>query len=67
MEVVKRGKLPGEIEWRGTCSRCKSVMKEKAANIKNAEAGDYRSEGPLAHAECPVCGGDFVLYPVSEM
>lgn len=62
MEVVERGTAPKERTFRGTCHACKSTMEAKAAELK-VEHGCQRDPGDFAHAACPVCGADFVLYP----
>ena len=64
MKVVHRGKPSGETVYRGTCHNCKSIMEEKAAKLKIEH--DQREQCTFAHAECPVCRRDFVLYPKSS-
>jgi len=62
MKVVRKGKPPKEEIFQGECHTCKSVMEEKRANL-TIVVGDQREPGDFAHAVCPVCGSDFIMYP----
>ena len=61
MEIITRGIDPKENIYRGICHRCKSVMEEVAGKLKIIT--DQREGGTFAHADCPVCRHDFILYP----
>jgi len=61
MKIVKRGKEPKNRVYRGTCHGCKSVMEETEGNL--SPEYDQREKGSFAHAVCPVCGHNFVMYP----
>lgn len=56
MEIIKRGVNPDLEYWSGTCSHCKSEMKELKKCLK-VEYGD------IARAKCLVCQHEFILYP----
>jgi hypothetical protein len=57
--------------FHGICNYCESEMVESRSSLKvercprkNCELGYAHCE--LAHAVCPICGGDFIMYPVTK-
>lgn len=53
MEIIKRGQLPGDRPWHGTCYHCKSEIRAKESELD--VYSDQREGGEYAVADCPVC------------
>ena len=53
MEVVHRGELPQDRQFKGTCNTCGSVVKAKQSELKASNDG---RNGTDYSAKCPVCG-----------
>jgi RNase P subunit RPR2 len=51
MEIEKRGIPPNEIDFRGTCDACKSVLKAKRRELKMTEDRNM----DFYTGTCPVC------------
>jgi hypothetical protein len=66
MKIVKRGKDPKEIVWRGDCSKCGSTIEAKRGELVSIEY-DQRENGEFGRATCPVCGHGMVFYPKESM
>ncbi len=49
------------MAYEGECHNCDSVMQAASGELNIED--DHREGGTFARAKCPVCGGDFVLYP----
>lgn len=70
MEVLSRGIPPSEFEYVGNCSHCKSVVKFKRSEAR--EAGDQRDGHYLETMQlCPVCRegkihSNFVRYDLAK-
>ncbi len=63
MRVIKEGIIPSKM-FRGQCNICKSIMEENKGKL-NVESYQ-RDPGPFAHAVCPVCSSNFVMYPKKD-
>lgn len=64
MKIIKRGKLPGDRKWIGTCHTCKTKAVALESEVRVIEC---QREGPYATAKCPVCGAvDMSFYPKKE-
>ena len=60
MKIISRGQKH-LVAYKGECHNCGSVMEAASGELKIED--DQREGGTFAHANCPVCGVDFVLYP----
>lgn len=60
MRIIKKGTRRGEV-FHGTCHNCESEMEEDRSALRVERCP--REQYEFAHAACPVCGGDFVMYP----
>lgn len=52
IEIIKRGKPPGEIGYEVTCHNCKSELRFKGSDAKYSN--DQR-DGNYLSIDCPVC------------
>lgn len=61
MKIIKRGKLKLQREFRGTCRKCKSIVEwtEIELSVECCPREGYE----FAHAACPVCSSDIMVYP----
>lgn len=73
LKVTKRNPPPETALWKGTCRKCHSEAEATLSELKNVHSGDYRSDGPFAWEECPVCGagkgtgfGGMLFYPTAQ-
>ena len=64
MIIIKRGILPAEREWKGTCYTCKSVIEAKQSELNQIE-NDQR-DGEWGKAKCPVCNSLMNFYPKKD-
>jgi hypothetical protein len=64
MKCIKRGTLPQERIWTGTCNNCRSIYEalEGELTIEN----DIRENYSFARAKCELCKYDFFLYPQTK-
>ena len=64
MKCIKRGTLPQERIWTGTCKNCHSIYeaREGELTIEN----DIRENYSFARAKCELCEYDFFLYPQTK-
>lgn len=60
MKIISRGQKH-LVAYRGECRNCDSVMEAASSELKIES--DTREGDSFAHAKCPVCGNDFILYP----
>ncbi len=60
MKVTKKGKLPEEEIWTGTCNNCNSELEAKKGELQVTH--DQR-EGSFGRANCPVCEKDVIFFP----
>lgn len=58
-EILKRGELPEERKYQGTCSNCKSEIRFGHSEVHHSY--DQRDGGSIFKATCPVCQKD--MYP----
>lgn len=61
-KIVKKGKRPEDETWRGDCKQCGAVAECARTDLDKIEYDQWEN-GEFAHAKCPTCGRDFVLYP----
>jgi len=61
MKIIKKGKLPGEELFTGTCSNCRTRF-ECLRSEGKYEVGDQR-DGPFLRATCPLCKFEAIAYP----
>lgn len=61
MDIIKRGKVPTEQRYEGTCENCGSKMEANRREVSESwiEGGDE----PTWWAVCPVCQAQFQLFP----
>jgi RNase P subunit RPR2 len=59
MKILKRGIIPAERIWRGTCQNCKSEFEALEKELKITH--DQR-DGDYASAKCEVCGHHYVYF-----
>lgn len=64
MTIIKQGVIPGNRVWRGICFNCSSEMEVLEKELKVSV--DMREHDEFSHAKCPVCGGNFIMYPYKE-
>lgn len=60
MQIIKRGIIPAERDWKGTCNYCKSIIEAKQAELK---VENNQRDGSWGMAKCPVCGSSMNFYP----
>lgn len=58
-EIIRRGELPEERKYQGTCARCRSVVRFDHGEVNHSY--DQHNGGSLFRAVCPVCGNDYML------
>lgn len=63
MQIIKRGIIPSEREWKGTCYHCKSVIEAKQDELK-VESNQH--DGEWGDAKCPVCESSMNFYPKKD-
>lgn len=64
MKLIKKGIVPEERIWKGTCRRCNSEFEAVQSELQNIESCP-REHYEFCHASCEVCEtGDVILYPV---
>jgi rRNA maturation endonuclease Nob1 len=64
VRIVKRGKVPEDRPWRGTCTTCRSVLEAVRGELKVEY--DQREDGEWAAGNCPVCGRVVNFYEVND-
>ncbi len=52
MEFIKKGKVPKEEFWVGTCNKCNSILRAEGSELKITD------DQLFAHADCKLCGKD---------
>jgi hypothetical protein len=62
MKCIKRGTLPQERIWTGTCKNCHSIYEALEGELTKIE-NDIRENYSFARAKCELCKCDFFLYP----
>lgn len=70
MEIIRKGKPPGERVWIGDCRSCKARAKAKQSEMKHI-THDHREGGSFSWEKCPACGagdnatgyGGMLFYP----
>lgn len=69
MEIIKRGNVPSERIWQGTCRACKSIVRAKQSELTNIR-DEQRENTQFSWEVCPVCKigpyGGLLLYPKKE-
>ena len=69
MEIIKRGNVPAERVWQGTCKACKSIVRAKQSEV-TAIRNDQGDDTQFSWEVCPVCKlgpyGGLLLYPQKE-
>lgn len=72
MEIIKRGKTPGDRTWYGRCRTCNSEAKAIESEMHNTTY-DQREGGSFSWETCPVCGaggktgyGGMLFYPKKD-
>lgn len=63
MKIIKRGILPDEKDFRGTCSVCGTIAEAKQKELK--VRSDQR-DGDTASATCPICKNTMHFYPLNK-
>ncbi len=63
MKIIKRGKLPSQKKWRGTCRQCKTIV--EALQEELSVTSDQR-DGEIGTANCPVCKTQMFFYPLEK-
>jgi hypothetical protein len=63
MKVVRKGVIPEDKKWFGTCSNCKSQVEAIGKELK--VTSDQR-DGTFGEAPCPICKHRMIFYPVTE-
>jgi hypothetical protein len=58
MQIIKRGQLPIERDWKGTCINCSSVIEAKQSELISSQRSDEWKTG-----NCPVCNNIMKFYP----
>jgi hypothetical protein len=53
MEIIKRGKIPGDQVMTATCKGCGSELRFRQS--EGTELHDPRERGVCVQVECPVC------------
>lgn len=61
VEVVKRGELPGNRKYKGTCGYCQTQIKCIQSDGKLVAARDQR-DGDRLEVKCPVCAKNINAY-----
>jgi len=54
MKIIKRGTLPSERLWRGTCRSCGSIVEGTEDEMHDIQH-DSREGYSFSWNECPVC------------
>lgn len=52
IKILKRGRLPEEVEYEFTCSHCRT---EFTAQEKDGKVGSDRRDGSWLEVACPLC------------
>lgn len=60
-EILKRGELPEERKYQGTCSNCKSEIRFGHGEVNHSHSYDPRDGVSIFEATCPVCSKK--MYP----
>ncbi len=69
MKITKKGTLPSERVWVGTCRNCKSEAEATESEMTHINY-DQREGSSFSWKKCPVCGagtgsgyGGMLFYP----
>lgn len=54
MKIIKRGSLPGERVYVGTCKNCDTTMEAFRSDLKGNY--DFRDNVTILSAKCMLCG-----------
>ena len=73
MKITKKGTLPSERVWVGTCRSCKSEAEAQESEMTHI-TDDPRERTSFSWEKCPVCGlggitgyGGMLFYPEPEI
>lgn len=64
MKIIKKGRNPEDIPWRGHCHHCESEVEALRREL-NIE-WDQRENGEFGRANCPMCNREMIFYPVGK-
>jgi len=54
MKITKKGTLPSERVWKGTCQQCRSEIEAVESEMTHI-THDQREGGYFSWEKCPVC------------